>query len=398
MKSALPVHPVASKIPILLIRHGLKHFDSGLAIMGFEDAESPRPIPLLADLRGRMDEPTTAIRHRLPSRRESSPQGTAWLPTASAQRRSATAAGGQGQTTGPLGSGGGRPHRDAGDTISVAPETDRPQIRRNCSARAGTAAHRRRDRGFGGSHGRRESENRDWGYRRILGALSNLGYRIARGTVANILKQHGIEPAPERNRKTTWKEFLSRHWELIVAADFFTIEIWTRKGLQRFLVLFFIELSTRKVEIAGIASAANGLWMSQIARNLTAADEGILSGKRYLIHDRDPLFTDEFLNMLGDTGVKSVRLPPNSPNVNAYAERFVRSIKDSCLERMIFFGEGSLRKAIHEFVAHYHTERNHQGLGNRLIIPDDSHAVNGGTILCRQRLGGMLNYYYRQAA
>src|SRR5215470_16074314 len=148
---------VASKIPILLIRHGLKHFDSGLAIMGFEDAESPRPIPVLADLRGRMDEPTTAIRHRLPSRRESSPKRAAWRPTPSAQRRSATASGGQGQTTGPPGSGGGRPHRDAGDTIGVAPETNRPQIRRNCPARAGTAAHRRRDRGFGGSHGRRES-------------------------------------------------------------------------------------------------------------------------------------------------------------------------------------------------------------------------------------------------
>ena len=117
-------------------------------------------------------------------------------------------------------------------------------------------------------------QNRDWGYRRILGALSNLGYRIARGTVANILKQHGMEPAPERNRKTTWKEFLSRHWELIVAADFFTIEVWTRKGLQRFLVLFFIELSTRKVQIAGIAPAANGLCMSQIARNLTPRMRG----------------------------------------------------------------------------------------------------------------------------
>src|SRR5258707_10555654 len=94
-----------------------------------------------------------------------------------------------------------------------------------------------------------------------------------------MLKQQGIEPATERKRKTTWKEFLSRHWELIVAADFFTIEAWTRNGLQRFMVLFFIELSTRKVEIAGIAPAANGLWMSQIARNLTAADEGILSGE-----------------------------------------------------------------------------------------------------------------------
>jgi putative transposase len=91
------------------------------------------------------------------------------------------------------------------------------------------------------------TENRDWGYRRILGALSNLAHTIARGTVANLLKQHGIEPSPERNRKTTWKEFLTRHWELIVAADFFTVEVWTQRGLQRFTLLFFIELSTREV-------------------------------------------------------------------------------------------------------------------------------------------------------
>src|SRR6266516_4252455 len=147
-------------------------------------------------------------------------------------------------------------------------------------------------------------ENRDWGYRRIQGALSNLKYKLARSTVAAILERQGIEPAPERNRRTTWKEFLTRHWELIVAADFFTVEVWTRRGLQRFMVLFFIDLSTRKVVIAGIAADANGLWMSQIARNLTAADEGILSGKRYLIHDRDPLFTAEFLNMLAAAGLK----------------------------------------------------------------------------------------------
>ncbi len=196
-------------------------------------------------------------------------------------------------------------------------------------------------------------ENRDWGYSRILGALSNLRHKLARGTIANILKQHGIEPAPERNRKTTWKEFLSRHWELIVAADFFTVEVSTRQGLQRFIVLFFIELSTRKVEIAGIARTANGLWMSQIGRNLTDAGEGILTGKQYLIHDRDPLFTAEFLQTLTDTGIKSVKLPPRSPNLNAYAERFVRSIKECCLDRVILFGETSLRKAIQEFVGHY---------------------------------------------
>jgi len=150
-----------------------------------------------------------------------------------------------------------------------------------------------------------------------------------------------------------------------VAADFFTVEVWARRGLQRFVVLFFIELSTRKVEIAGIATGPNGLWMSQIGRNLTDAFDGILRGKRYLIHDRDPLFTDEFLTMLSGAGVKSVTLPPRSPDLNAYAERFVRSIKEGCLERMIFFGEGPLRKGIQEFGPHYHNERNHQGLGNR---------------------------------
>src|SRR6202158_5616045 len=172
---------------------------------------------------------------------------------------------------------------------------------------------------------RMAEENRDWGYGRIQGALSNLGHELARSTIAEILERHGIEPAPERIRKTTWKEFLSRHWEVFVATDFFTVEVWTRRGLQRFMVLFFIDLSTRKVEIAGIARVTNGLWMSQIARNLTDAEQGILTGKRYLIHDRDPLFTAEFLNMIADAGVESVKLPPRSPNLNAYAERFVRS-------------------------------------------------------------------------
>jgi putative transposase len=245
---------------------------------------------------------------------------------------------------------------------------------------------------------RMAQENRDWGYRRILGAMSNLGHNLGRGTVANILKKHGIEPAPDRIRKTTWKEFLTRHWELIVAADFFTVEVWTSRGLQRYIVLFFIELSTRRVEVAGIASLANGLWMSQIARNISDTVDGIVRGKRYLIHDRDPLFTAEFLNILADSGVKSVKLPPRSPNLNAYAERFVRTIKESCLDRLILFGEDSLRKSIQEFTAHYHFERNHQGLGNRLLMPDSANCENTGEIRRRERLGGVLNYYYRDAA
>jgi len=207
-------------------------------------------------------------------------------------------------------------------------------------------------------------ENRDWGYWRIPGAMANLGHEVERTTIANIVKEQRLEPAPERHRKTTWKEFLSRHRELIVAADFFTIEAWTRRGLTRFLVLFLIDLSSRRVEIAGVGRQANGLWMSQVARNLTDATEGFLAGKRYLIHDRDPLFTGEFLETLETSGVKSVRLPPLSPNLNAHAERFVRTIKETCLERLILFGEGALRKAVSEFLMHYHHERNHQGLEN----------------------------------
>jgi Integrase core domain len=155
-----------------------------------------------------------------------------------------------------------------------------------------------------------------------------------------------------------------------VAADFFTIEAWTRRGLERFVILFFMELSTRKVEIAGIASSPSGLWMNQVGCNLTDAVEGLLNGKRYLIHDRDPLFTAEFLSLLGEAGIASVKLPPRSPNLNAYAERFVRTIKESCLERMILFGESAVRKATAEFMAHYHSERNHQGLANALICPE----------------------------
>jgi putative transposase len=127
---------------------------------------------------------------------------------------------------------------------------------------------------------RMATENRDWGYRRIQGALANLGHEIARGTIANILKEHGLEPAPEGERKDHVAGILSRHREVIVAADFFTIEAWTRKGLTRFVVLFLIDLSSRRVAIAGVAREAQGPWMSQIARNLNDAAEGFLLEKR----------------------------------------------------------------------------------------------------------------------
>ena len=241
-------------------------------------------------------------------------------------------------------------------------------------------------------------ENGTWGYTRIRGALANLGHRVGRSTIARTLKEHGMEPAPERCKKTSWKQFLEAHWEVLAAADFFTVEVWTPTGLVRVVVLFVIELSTRRVEIAGISTQPDGAWMAQVARNLTDVEDGFLIGKKYLIHDRDPLFTAQFRETLASAGIEGLRLPARSPNLNAYAERFVRTIKESCLERMILFGEESLRRAIREFVAHYHHERNHQGLDNQSIFPESADADLSSPIKRRQRLGGMLNYYYRRAA
>ena len=240
-------------------------------------------------------------------------------------------------------------------------------------------------------------ENPGWGYTRLRGALANLGHEIGRGTIAELLKQSGMEPAPERNKKRTWGEFLRTHWEVMGATDFFTVEVWTLGGLVRYHVLFVIRLSSRKVNIAGIIPEPDGVWMKQMARNLTDCDDGFLLGCRYLIHDRATLFTGEFERILGEMGVKSVRLPARSPNLNAFAERFVRTIKEECLSKMILIGEGSLRRAVGEFCEHYHRERNHQGLGNRIIEVEFS-SNREGKVECRERLGGMLRYYYREAA
>jgi transposase InsO family protein len=138
--------------------------------------------------------------------------------------------------------------------------------------------------------------------------------------------------------------------------------------------------------------------MSQIGRKVTDAVDGLLLSKRYLIHDRDPLFTAEFRSTLADVGVQSIKLPPRSPNLNGHAERFVRTIKESCLDRMVLFGETSLQRAVYQFLIHYNTERNHQGLGNRLIDQHPNHLGASGAIQRHQRLGGLLNYYYRSAA
>ena len=241
-------------------------------------------------------------------------------------------------------------------------------------------------------------ENPGWGYTRIRGALDNLGHEIGRNTIKRILLENGIEPVPERNKGMSWETFLKAHWGAIAATDFFSVEVLTSVGLVRHFVLFVIDLKSRRVEITGIVRQPNGEWMKQIARNLTDAFAGFLTEARYLIHDRDPLFTKEFKEVLQSGGVETVKLPARSPNLNAYAERFVRSIKSECLAQIIPLGDRHLRSAVSEYTKHYHHERNHQGLENQVIEKASNLRSMEGAVECRERLGGVLKYYYRMAA
>ena len=241
-------------------------------------------------------------------------------------------------------------------------------------------------------------ENPSWGYDRIVGALANLGHQISDQTVGNILKAHGIGPAPKRKRQTTWKTFLQSHWDVLGAIDFTTIEVWTKGGLVTFYLLFVMETATRRVHFAGCTPNPDGPWMQQIARNLTDVEEGFLKGKRYVLMDRDGKFSPAFQEILKTENIEPVLLPAKSPNLNAQLERFHRSLKEECLDRMIFFGDAMLRNAVLQFLDHYHRERNHQGLDNRILMPGAEVGQMTGTLECRERLGGLLRYYYRAAA
>ncbi len=241
--------------------------------------------------------------------------------------------------------------------------------------------------------------NPTWGYTRIRGALHNLGHDVARNTVKRILLHHGIEPAPERGRHTSWATFIRSHLGAIAGADFFTVEVLTPFGMVRYFVFFVIDIGSRRVRIAGISNQPCEAWMKQIARNLTDCVDGFLNNTRYLILDRDPLYTHTFRNMLESAGVKVVRLPPRSPDLNAFAERFVLSVKSECLDHVIPLGERHLRHLLTEYVEHYHKERNHQSLNNELIDPAPANSNGGGEVVRRRaRLGGLLSWYYREAA
>lgn len=242
-------------------------------------------------------------------------------------------------------------------------------------------------------------ENRTWGYRRISDVAKSLGHEVCKTTVADILEAAGIDPAPERGEGMSWSEFLRIHWDAIASCDFFNVEVLTLRGYVRFQVYFVMRIATREVQIAGISPNINGAWMLQMARNLTDVGDGFLVGAKYLIHDRDPLFTTAFGNLLAGSGVKCKKLPAKSPNLNAHAERFVRTARET-LSQHILFGDRHLRYVLSEMLMHYNQERHHQGLGGKLIRPviANDNIDAGGEIQCHERLGGLLKFYSRIAA
>jgi putative transposase len=245
---------------------------------------------------------------------------------------------------------------------------------------------------------RRAKENPAWGYDRLQRALTNLGHTVAPNTVRNILRRDEIDPAPERGKRTPWKTFLKAHASTIFATDFFTTEVWTLSGLVTHHTFFVIQHATRAVEIVATTVNPNGVFMAEVADILTDPENGFLRNARFLILDRDPNFTDRFTEILKDAGVTVVRCPAKAPNCNAIAERFVKSVKDECLRRMIFFGTASLDRALSAFSSHYARERNHQGIGNQLIAPAQTIGHKHGHVVRRTRLDGLLSFYFRRAA
>ena len=234
-----------------------------------------------------------------------------------------------------------------------------------------------------------------WGYDRIVGALANLGYEVSDETVGNVLKRHGIAPAPKRRQTTTWKEFIQSHMAVLAGIDFFTVEVLTWRGLVTYYVLFFIHLESRGVSLAGITRHPDQAWMQQMARNATGESWGFMDQRRYVLHDRDSKFCSLFRATLKAGGIKPIPLPARSPNLNAYAERWVRSAKEECLTKLVLFGEASLRRALADFIDHYHGERNHQGKGNTLLFPSEKTGQHRprSRVRCRERLGALLKYY-----
>ena len=236
-------------------------------------------------------------------------------------------------------------------------------------------------------------ENPRWGYPRIAGELLKLGLRVSPSTVRRLLLAAGVEPAPRRAGPSWW-DFLRHQAASMLACDFFTVETIS---LRRFYVLFFIELGSRRVHLAGCTTNPSGAWVTQQARNLGFT--GLFERMRFLIHDRDSKFTAAFDEVFRSEGIKVIHTPIRAPQANAYAERFVRSIRAECLDWLLILGRRHLERVSRVYTAHYNRERPHRGLA--LLPPEPANAAGpptAGKIERRDRLGGLIHEYYRAAA
>jgi len=238
-------------------------------------------------------------------------------------------------------------------------------------------------------------ENPTWGYTRIRDQLNHLGHEVGRTTVVDILREAGLTPEPEQRRERTWAQFIEQHRSVIWATDFLTVD--TLAGC--FYTLFFIHLETRRVILGGITDHPREAWMDQVARNVTDGFDGPLLGAKHLIHDRDSKYTASFDQIILSAGIKPLKLPARSPNLNSHAERWVLSAKTEALDRLVLLNGRQVRRVLHEYLAHYHAERAHQGLDGDLIDPGTASVGDStGEVVRSKRLGGLLSYYHRPAA
>ncbi len=240
----------------------------------------------------------------------------------------------------------------------------------------------------------RLAKENTWGYVRILGELNKLGIkRLSKTNVKNILKENSIDPVPKRTTDS-WNNFLKRHFQTLWACDFFTKQVLTKLGPRMFFVLFFINIRTRKIYIAGITQYPDQEWVNKHAQSIIPFLSDNKSDKKLLIRDRDKKFSKEFDGLFEKAGFTVQKNPFMSPNMNSYAESWVGKIKKECLNHFIVFGEKHLRYLISEYVEHYNTARPHSSMNNRPL--ESRLAKNAGEIKCQTKLGGIIRNYYRE--
>jgi putative transposase len=237
-------------------------------------------------------------------------------------------------------------------------------------------------------------ENPRWGHRRIQGELGKLGHTVSASAVRAALRRHRVPPAPQRRRATSWRAFINRHKDQLLACDFFTVETLWLKTLH---VLFFLEVGTRRVHLVGCTASPTAAWVTQQARNLVWTMQDADASPRFLIRDRDGKFPPGFDTVLAAEGVEVVRTPYRAPTANAYAERWVRSAREECLDHLLIVNEAHLRRVLAAYVAHYNQARPHQGIGQQVPIPCEQRARQG-PVRRRDVLGGLIHEYDREAA